>query len=160
MAHVTSTAHAHEDVPVTEGESAVMERAAMDEGCDSVGSAERTESVQASDEGSHNCAEGDSDEGFRTRCYYFGPLTVTVSHIREMIDHGYFAEGGAHASGEETILELDSDEVVVFEEFFLRLLEDASTSDSHRYTVEISSATPSTYPQHRWAAVEIYLGSR
>jgi hypothetical protein len=39
---------------------------------DSVGSAERTESVDVSDAGSHR---GDSDEGSRTRNYFFGPLT-------------------------------------------------------------------------------------
>jgi hypothetical protein len=41
---------------------------------------------------------------------------VTVRHIREMIDQGYFAEGSAYAPGEETIIpEPESDKVVVFD---------------------------------------------
>jgi hypothetical protein len=35
-----------------------------------------------------------------------------------MIDSGYFAEGMGHKPSEETILEPQPDEAVVFEEFF------------------------------------------
>jgi hypothetical protein len=42
---------------------------------------------------------------------------VTVSRIRGVREQGYFAEGGARASGEETILEPESDRAVIFEEF-------------------------------------------
>jgi hypothetical protein len=59
-------------------------------------------------------SEGESDTGSHTRSYYFGPSTVTVTQNHEMLDQGYFTESGAHAPGEETILELGSDEVVIF----------------------------------------------
>jgi hypothetical protein len=88
------------------------------EGRDSEGSAERTESAQLSDAGSHDRVGDDMDEGSRTQSYFFGPSTVTVSRIRGMIDCGYFAEGMAHEPREETVLEPNSDEAVVFEEFF------------------------------------------
>jgi hypothetical protein len=50
--------------------------------------------------------------------YYFGPSTVTVSCIMEMIDYGYFADGAARVPGEETVPEPNGDEAVMFEEFF------------------------------------------
>jgi hypothetical protein len=158
MACVRSIACLRDDVPVAEGEGAITERGAIDEGHDSAGLVEGTESMHASHAGSHSHAEGDSDEGSHTRSYYFGPLTVTVNCIREMINHGYFVEGSARAPVEETILEPDSDEAVVFEEFFFRWLEDASAPSSHQYIVEISSTAPSAYPQCHWVAIEIYLG--
>jgi hypothetical protein len=85
MAHVRSTARSCDGAAIVEGA-----------GHDITGSTERTESAGASDTGSHNRAEGDSDKGSRTHSYYFGPSTVTVSHVWEMIDCGYFTEGGAH----------------------------------------------------------------
>jgi hypothetical protein len=36
-----------------------------------------------------------------------------------MFNRGYINEGGAHAPGEENISEPNSDEAVVFEEFFI-----------------------------------------
>jgi hypothetical protein len=59
-------------------------------------------------------SEGESDAGSHTRSYYFGPSTVTVTQNHEMLDQGYFTEGGAHAPGEETISEPENNEVVVF----------------------------------------------
>jgi hypothetical protein len=49
---------------------------------------------------SQSNAKGDSGGGSLTCSCYFSPSIVTVSHIREMIDQGYFAEGGALAPGE------------------------------------------------------------
>jgi hypothetical protein len=118
MARVRSTACSHDDVPAIEGEGAVVERAIIDEGHDIIGSSERTELAHASDAGSQGHDEGDSDEGSCTHSYYFGPLTIIVCRIWEMIDQEYFIEGGARASGEETIPEPDSDKDVIFEEFF------------------------------------------
>jgi hypothetical protein len=118
LACVRSTARPHDDVAAVGGEGAIMERGAASEGRDSSASAERTESVQASNAGSHCQAGGDSDKGSSMRSYYFGPSMLTISHIKEMIDHGYFAEGAACVPGEETVLDLNVDEDVVFEEFF------------------------------------------
>jgi hypothetical protein len=158
MAHVRSITCRRDDVPMVEGEGVIIEKGAIDEGYDNAGPVEIIKSVHASDAGSDNSAEGDSDEGSRTYSYYFGPSMVTITRIREMIDHGYFAEGGAHASGKDTIPEPDSDEAAVFEVFFYRWLDDASTPSSCRYIVKVSGAAPSAYPQCHWAAVEIYLG--
>jgi hypothetical protein len=91
---------------------------AGNEGRESGGFAERTESIPLSDAGSHSGAGGDMDESSRTRSNYFGPSTVIVKQIRGMIDHGYFTEGMGCEPEEETILEPHSDEVVVFKEFF------------------------------------------
>jgi hypothetical protein len=41
-----------------------------------------------------------------------------VGRIRQMESLGYFAEGSAREPGEEIVLEPNSDEAVVFEEFF------------------------------------------
>jgi hypothetical protein len=66
----------------------------------------------------HSGAGDDANEGSHTRSYYFGPSTITVSHIRGMIDHIYFSEGMVHETEEETIVEPNADEVVDYEEFF------------------------------------------
>jgi hypothetical protein len=68
---------------------------------------------------SHCQARGDSDEGSRTRSYYFGPSMVSISRIKEMIDHRYFAEGAARVLGEETVSMPNGVEATVFEEFFI-----------------------------------------
>jgi hypothetical protein len=102
-----------------EGEGAIVERGAFDEGQNSVGSVERTESVCASDTGSQSNAKGDSNGGSHTRNYYFSPMTVIVSRIQKMIDQRYFTEGGSRASGEETILEPENDEAIILKEFFI-----------------------------------------
>jgi hypothetical protein len=73
--------------------------------------------MHASDTGSQSNVEGDCDGGSRTHSCYFGPSTVTITRIWEMIDQGYFTEGGARTPGEETILEPKNDEAIVFEEF-------------------------------------------
>jgi hypothetical protein len=106
-AHARSTARPH-DVVADAGS----------EGHGSGDSAERIESAQLSDVGSHSRAGADTNEGSRTRSYYFGPSTVMVSHIREMIVNSYFVEGMGREPGEETVPEPYTDEVVVFEEFF------------------------------------------
>jgi hypothetical protein len=118
MARVRSITRLRNDAPVQEGEGAVTERGAVGEGRMSVGSAERTKSVRVSDVGSQSNAEDDSGGGSCTRSCNFDLSTVTVSRIRDMIDHGYFAEGGAHTPGEETIPKPKNDEPIIFEEFF------------------------------------------
>jgi hypothetical protein len=59
-------------------------------------------------------SEGESDAGSHTHSYYFGPSIVTMTQNDEMMDQGYFTEGGARAPEEETIPEPESDETVVF----------------------------------------------
>jgi hypothetical protein len=60
---------------------------------------------------------GSGNENSRT--YYFGSSTITVGKIKEMVEKGYFLEGGARAPGTETVPELDDDEVVVYKYFFV-----------------------------------------
>jgi hypothetical protein len=48
----------------------------------------------------------------------FGASLVTVGHICQMESLGYFIEGSAHEPGEEIMPGPNSDEAVVFEEFF------------------------------------------
>jgi hypothetical protein len=100
MAHVRSTTCPRDDAPVQQGKCAVTESDVVDKGRDNIGSAERTGSVCATDAGSQSNAKGDSSGGSLTCSCYFSPSIVTVSRIREMIDQGYFAEGGALAPGE------------------------------------------------------------
>jgi hypothetical protein len=75
--------------------------------------------VHAGQAGLQSARDADAafDEGSRSYC--FGPSTVTVSHIQEMMMLNYFTEGGARAAREETILEPEDDEAIVFKEFFL-----------------------------------------
>jgi hypothetical protein len=44
---------------------------------------------------------------------------VTVSHIWQLESIGYFAEGSVHESGEETVPEPNTDEAIIFKEFFV-----------------------------------------
>jgi hypothetical protein len=104
MARVKSIAH---PVSGTAGSGGVD--------CGSGGSKERTESARLSNVGSCDNA---GDVVDCSRSFLFRPSTVIVSWIRGMIDSGYFAEGMGHKPREETILEPQPDEAVVFEEFF------------------------------------------
>jgi hypothetical protein len=63
-----------------------MERDASDEGHNIVGSVERSGSDRASDAGSQSNAEDDFDGGSCTCSYNFGPLSITMRRIREMIE--------------------------------------------------------------------------
>jgi hypothetical protein len=45
-----------------------------------------------------------------------------------MAEKGFFSEDGAHASGAKTVLTLENDEVMVYEDFFCRWLAHASVS--------------------------------
>jgi hypothetical protein len=69
--------------------------------------------------GPRSDAGGGMDEGSRTLSYLFGPSVMTVSRIHGMIANDYFTKGMGHEPGEETVPEPNSDEAVVFEEFFI-----------------------------------------
>jgi hypothetical protein len=115
------------------------------EGHGSGDSVERMESAPLSNVGSYSEAGGDVDEGSRMQSYVFGPSTMTVSHIRGMIDNGYFAEGMAREPGEETALEPHSDEAMVFEEFFAIELRMPPHPCSLQYFANISGTTASSH---------------
>jgi hypothetical protein len=66
------------------------------------GPKEMTESAKLSDVGSRSKV---GDVVDRSRSFLFGPLTMTVSRIRGMIDSGYFVEGMDREPREETVLE-------------------------------------------------------
>jgi hypothetical protein len=80
---------------------------------------DRMESARLSDDSSCNEASDAGDEGSRSRSFYFGPSTVTMSRIHGMIDNDYFPNGMDHEPGEEAISEPNADEAVVFEELFI-----------------------------------------
>jgi hypothetical protein len=63
-------------------------------------------------------AEASVDPCELMRSYEFGASSVTVGHIRQMESLGYFVEGSTCEPGEEIVPEPNSEEVVVFEEFF------------------------------------------
>jgi hypothetical protein len=52
------------------------------------------------------------------RSYDFEASFITVGHIWQLESLRYFAKGSVREPGEETVLELADDEVVVFEVFF------------------------------------------
>jgi hypothetical protein len=53
------------------------------------------------------------------RSYDFRASSVTVGRIRQLEPLGYFAEGLACESGEETVPEPNTNEAIVFKEFFV-----------------------------------------
>jgi hypothetical protein len=63
-------------------------------------------------------SEGGSD-GENSQTYYFGPSTITIDKIKEMVEKGYFPDGGAHELVVETMPEPDNNKVVVYEDFFV-----------------------------------------
>jgi hypothetical protein len=62
--------------------------------------------------------EGGSDDE-NSQTYYFRSSTIIVSKIKEMVEKGYFADGKACALRAETVLEPESEEAIVYEDFFL-----------------------------------------
>jgi hypothetical protein len=72
----------------------------------------------------------------------------------------YFTEGSAHELGEETVLELNDDEVVVFEEFFMVGLRmpphPAFTGILLKFRVQLHQLTPNAIVQlskYFWAVL-------
>jgi hypothetical protein len=55
----------------------------------------------------------------KLRTCYFGLSTITVGKIKEMEERGYFPEGEGRAPGAETVLVPNSDEAVIFEDFYI-----------------------------------------
>jgi hypothetical protein len=100
MARVKSTARPISGTTDSGGEDRGSER-----------SEEGIESTRLSDAGSQG-ATGD------VVSFLFGPSSITVSRVHEIINIGYFAEGMGRERGEETVPEPHPDEAVVFEEFF------------------------------------------
>jgi hypothetical protein len=98
------------------------------------------------------------DEALRN--YYFGPSTITVSHIWEMGDLRYFAEGDVHELREETVPEPADHEAIVFEEFFvagLRMpLHSTIMKILLKFRVQLHQLMPNVITQlskHFWAVV-------
>jgi hypothetical protein len=77
-----------------------------------------TSSSRAASDVAETGAEASVDPRELTRSYEFGASSVTVGRIRQMESLGYFAEGSVRESGEEIVPEPNSDEAIVFEEFF------------------------------------------
>jgi hypothetical protein len=73
--------------------------------------------VSIPDVGDDSLGEGASDDE-NSRTYYFGLSTITVGKIKEMVEKN-FTEGEGRVPGAETVPEPDSDEAVVYEDFFV-----------------------------------------
>jgi hypothetical protein len=54
-----------------------------------------------------------------SRTYYFWSSTITVGKIKEMVEKSYFPEDGARAPRVKTVLEMDNDKAMVYEDFFV-----------------------------------------
>jgi hypothetical protein len=83
--------------------------------------------------------------------YDFGASSVMVRHIQQLKSLGYFAKGSACEPGEETVLEPNPNEVVVFEEFFAAGLRmsphPAFTEILLKFWVQLHQLTPNTIAQ-------------
>jgi hypothetical protein len=84
-------------------------------------------------------------------CTIFGASTITLSHIKEMVEKGYFVDGEARAPRVEMIPEPDDDEAVVFEEFFvtgLRMpLHSALADILLKFQAQLHQLTPNVIAQ-------------
>jgi hypothetical protein len=74
--------------------------------------------IKAASDVAETEAEAYVDPHELARSYEFGFSSVTVGRIRQMESLGYFAEGSVCELREEIVPEPNSDEAVVFEEFF------------------------------------------
>jgi hypothetical protein len=74
--------------------------------------------ISSLDAGDDLLSEGASNDK-NSQTYYFGSSTITVGKIKKMVEKGYFTEGEGHAFGGETVPEPDSDEAIVYEDFFV-----------------------------------------
>jgi hypothetical protein len=77
-----------------------------------------------------------------------GASTITLARIREMAEKGYFMEGEAHPVGEETTLEPQDDEAVIFEDFSIEGLQmpphPALVNILLKFQVQLHQLTPNT----------------
>jgi hypothetical protein len=69
--------------------------------------------------GSVSSANDDFSGDESSLTYCFSTSTITLGRIREMVEKGYFGEGEARSTGEETTLEPQEDEAVVYEDIFV-----------------------------------------
>jgi hypothetical protein len=73
--------------------------------------------------------------------YDFGASLVTVGRIRQLESLGYFTEGSTCELGEEIVLELNTDDAVVFKEIFAAglwmLPHPAFTDILHKFWVQL-----------------------
>jgi hypothetical protein len=71
-----------------------------------------------SEGGIYDSTDGKASDNENSRTYNFGASTITLGHIKEMAEKGYFADGKTWVLRVETVLEPNDDEVVVYEDFF------------------------------------------
>jgi hypothetical protein len=139
-----------EDVGRVEG---TMEVAWMIGGCEVL-------SASGDKGGSDDSLDGGGSDNENSRTYNFRASTITLGHIKEMVDKGYFVDGEARAPRVEAMPELDDDGAVVYEDFFRCQFAHAFASCFTWHFVEVSGIAPPTYAQRDSASVEIFLGCR
>jgi hypothetical protein len=69
--------------------------------------------------GTEDTTDGGASDDENSQTYYFGASTIALSKIKETVEKGYFAEGEAQAPGTEVVLKPDSDEAIMYEDFFI-----------------------------------------
>jgi hypothetical protein len=82
--------------------------------------------VASSDEG-HVSSVGGTDDSVDEKASNnknkwtnnFGASTISLGHIKEMVEKRYFAKGEARVPGVEIVSESDEDEAIVYKNFFL-----------------------------------------
>jgi hypothetical protein len=62
---------------------------------------------------------GGASDNKNSRTYNFRASTITLDHIKEMVEKGYFADGEARALGAEAVLEPNDNEAIVYDDFLL-----------------------------------------
>jgi hypothetical protein len=89
-------------------------------GCDKVTEGRsNNEDSGLSKAGSNDSMNADVSGDESSHTYCFGASTITLDWIHKMAEKGYFVEGEACVAREETTLEPQDYEVVVFEDFFI-----------------------------------------
>jgi hypothetical protein len=88
-------------------------------GGDEIPTASGEEGRVSSVGGTYDYVDGGASDNENSRTYNFGASTIALGPIKEMVERGYFMDGEARVPGDEAVSELDNDEVVVYEDFFV-----------------------------------------
>jgi hypothetical protein len=85
--------------------------------------------------------------------YDFGASSITVGRIRQLKALGYFTKGLVREPGEEIVPEPNTNEAVVFKEFFCNGAVDATSSSSDMDSTQVSGAPASVDSERYRSAI-------
>jgi hypothetical protein len=69
--------------------------------------------------GTDDSTDRGASDNENSRTYNFGASTITLCHIKEMVEIGYVADDETRAPGAEAVPELENNEVIIYEDFFV-----------------------------------------